>query len=150
MKNIKNKNIAIFISVVVVAFFFLFGHILFKFLPYEKDTVSVSSKESNLSFIDMTAGDGSEAKVGDSVTINFVLRSPEGDTIASSLYSGPVTFVLGGSNNLSGLDRSIVGMKVSGKRVIVIPPMYNYAFTENGPVKSETPLVFEVELLSIN
>lgn len=155
MKNTKNQNIAIFVSIVVVTFFFLFGQIFFKMISgdvntnIEKNDINLQN-DIDLSFVDMSLGQGERTAVsGDTVSLNFVLKSPTGDTIASSLDSGPVIVLLGKDTSLSGLDKSIIGMKVSGKRVVVIPAMYNYAYTQNGPVNSDTPLIFEVELVSI-
>lgn len=143
-----NKKIAIFISLITVSFFFLFGHFFSSLM--DNSSISVESNKNDLSFVDMQSGSGIEATYGSNVTINFVLRTPSGETVASSLYSGPLTFTIGKQDILSGLDRTIVGMKVSGKRVIVIPPMYVYAYSDSNPVTSDKPLVFEVELLSIN
>ncbi len=146
MKN-KNQNLAVFVGVLTIAFFFLFGHIFSRVL--NNDSALNDAGQSDLSFVDMSDGSGQEAVLGKEVSINFVLRTSSGETVASSLYSGPITFVLGTGQSMAGLEKAIVGMKVSGKRVIVIPPMYVYAYNELGPVKSDVPLVFEVELLSV-
>lgn len=146
MKN-KNQKIAVFISVLTISFFFLFGHFMSMFL----DNPQSDKKDSYLSFVDMSLGSGQQAENGQKVTINFVLKTTSGETIASSLYSGPISFVLGSGQSMAGLENAVLGMKVNGKRVVVIPPMYVYAYDNSGqPVTSDVPLVFEVELVSVN
>lgn len=108
------------------------------------------SAVDSLQKIDLSTGTGAEAKAGDTVTVNYTgALAKDGTIFESSLDSGqPATFGLG--QVIKGWSEGIPGMKVGGKRRLVIPS--GLAYGESGSGSSIPPnsdLVFDVELLGI-
>ena len=101
---------------------------------------------------DLEEGSGAEAKSGDTVTVQYVgVNYKTGKEFDASWGRGePFTFTLGGGEVISGWDEGIEGMKVGGRRELIIPPNHAYGSTGSPPVipPNET-LVFVVDLEAI-
>jgi peptidylprolyl isomerase len=100
---------------------------------------------------DETIGSGVEVKSGDTVTVNY-LGTLENGTKFDSSYdrNTPFTTQIGVGKVIKGWDEGIVGMKVGGKRKLIIPSSLGYGEQGAGNlIPPNTTLVFEVELLSI-
>lgn len=114
------------------------------------DFIPVEKTES-LQKIDTVVGTGQEAKEGDSVTAHYTgAVASTGIIFQSSLDTGsPVPFSLNGV--IDGWKNGVPGMKVGGKRRLVIPAVQAYG--SNPPAGSGIPvnadLVFDIELVSI-
>jgi len=108
--------------------------------------------ENGLQIQDLKVGTGSEAKAGDTISVNYV-GSLENGTVfdASSKHGGPATFQIGVGQLIKGWDIGIPGMKVGGKRKLVVPPSLGYGSQNvgNGLIPPNSTLVFEVELLVV-
>ncbi len=105
---------------------------------------------------DLVVGTGDEAVNGKTVTINYSVwlysdTAPEnkGTFIQSSPAGSPFSFVVGGNGVITGMNQGIVGMRVGGKRRLVLPPDLAYGSAGNGPIPPNATLVFEIELLSV-
>lgn len=101
---------------------------------------------------DLKTGTGAAAKTGDTVSVNYVgVNFKNGRQFDSSWDRGEAfTFPLGGGQVIKGWDRGIVGMKVGGRRMLVIPP--DLAYGDQAPdevIGANATLVFVVDLLSI-
>jgi|SRR5687767_7640575 len=108
---------------------------------------------------DLQIGSGAEAVNGRLVTVNYTgwaysTSAPDnkGNQFDSSLQPGrsPFSFVLGTGNAIQGFHRGVLGMRVGGRRRIVIPP--DLAYGNNPPsasIRANETLLFEVELLSV-
>jgi FKBP-type peptidyl-prolyl cis-trans isomerase len=59
----------------------------------------------------------------------------------------PMTFHLGAHEMIDGFDQAVTGMKVGGKRQVVLPPALGYP-NGNGPIPPNSSIVFEIELVS--
>ena len=101
---------------------------------------------------DLKVGDGAEAKTGDKVRVHYTGRLLKTHfKFDSSLDKGePFEFTLGEGDVIKGWDQGVVGMKVGGKRKLLIPAELGYG-KDGSPSKipADAPLVFEVELLAI-
>jgi len=107
---------------------------------------------TELKIEDLVEGDGAEAKAGDNVTVHYTGWTTDGAKFDSSLDSGqPFQFPLGAAMVIKGWDEGVAGMKVGGKRRLVIPADMAYGEQGSPPViPPNAVLVFEVELLGVN
>ena len=99
---------------------------------------------------DLTVGNGKEAKAGDTVTVNY-LGTLENGTKFDSSYdrNQPFTTQIGVGAVIKGWDEGIPGMKIGGKRKLIIPAQLGYGAQSAGTIPPNSVLVFEVELLGI-
>jgi FKBP-type peptidyl-prolyl cis-trans isomerase FkpA len=105
---------------------------------------------------DVTVGAGTQATTGRTVTVNYTgwLYTATGDHRgnkfdASSDHGQPFTFVLGG-NVITGWNQGVVGMRVGGKRTLLIPSGLGYGPAGNGSsIPANAALVFDIELLAV-
>jgi peptidylprolyl isomerase len=100
---------------------------------------------------DIVVGKGAEAKTGDTVSVHYVGTLTNGTEFDSSRKRGqPFVFTLGKGQVIRGWDQGVVGMKVGGKRKLVIPPALAYGEHGMGSViPPNSTLTFEVELMDI-
>ncbi len=106
---------------------------------------------TQLEIQDVTVGTGTEAVAGNQVTVNYTGELTDGTVFDSSLNPGrtPFTFTLGAGQVIQGWDEGVAGMKVGGKRILVIPASLGYGAQANGPIPANSTLIFQVELLSV-
>lgn len=101
---------------------------------------------------ELVEGDGAVAKAGDEVTVEYVgVGYESGEEFDASWGREPFTFQLGAGMVIPGWDQGVAGMKVGGRRELVIPP--DLAYGEAGAPPSIGPnetLIFVVDLLSVN
>ena len=100
---------------------------------------------------DEVVGTGAEAQAGDSVTVQYVGMLTNGTVFDASANHGTTgfTFTLGAGQVIKGWDEGVVGMKVGGKRELVIPASLGYGSQAVGPIPANSTLVFEVELTNV-
>lgn len=106
---------------------------------------------------DTLVGKGREAVAGKTVEVNYTgwlhdaaAKNQRGKQFDSSVGRGPFSFPLGGGRVIKGWDEGVVGMKVGGKRTLVIPPELGYgARGAGGVIPPGATLVFDVELLDV-
>jgi len=111
---------------------------------------AVPAAAAELMVEDLTVGDGPEAKSGDQVAVHYVGWLENGQKFDSSLDRGQkFVFQLGAAQVIRGWDEGIQGMRVGGKRKLVIPPEYGYGSLDLGVIPPNSTLIFEVELLGI-
>ena len=101
---------------------------------------------------DITVGDGPEAVSGQTVTVHYVgVAHSTGEEFDASWNRGePLSFQLGVGQVISGWDQGIAGMKVGGRRRLVIPP--NLAYGDRGAGSAIAPgetLIFVVDLVDV-
>ena len=105
---------------------------------------------SGLRITDLVIGDGAEASAGQTVSVNYRGTLANGTEFDSSYGRGPFSFPLGGGRVIQGWDEGVAGMKVGGKRKLVIPPDLAYGDRgAGGVIPPNATLTFEVELLRI-
>ena len=104
---------------------------------------------SGLRYQDLQTGAGPEAKAGDAVAVHYTGWLTDGTEFDGSIGGEPLTFQLGRRRVIDGWEEGIAGMRVGGKRKLVIPPSLAYGDQPNGPIPANSTLVFDVELIEI-
>jgi FKBP-type peptidyl-prolyl cis-trans isomerase len=99
---------------------------------------------------DIVVGDGAEAVPGKLISVHYTGTLEDGNKFDSSLDRGtPFEFVLGAGQVIKGWDEGFDGMKVGGKRRLVIPPEMGYGDADMGAIPPNSTLIFDVELLDV-
>ena len=111
----------------------------------------VTTTPSGLKYLDEVVGTGDEAKAGNRVSVHYTGTLESGRKFDSSRDRGePFEFDLGAGRVIRGWDEGVAGMRVGGKRRLVIPPELGYGSRGAGSViPPGATLVFEVELLGV-
>tara|TARA_Y100001968_G_scaffold267217_1_gene257074 strand:+ start:27 stop:659 length:633 start_codon:yes stop_codon:yes gene_type:complete len=113
-----------------------------------KDSILTAS---GLRITDLKIGDGAEATPGNKVSVNYKGMLENGKEFDSSYGRGPFNFPLGAGQVIKGWDEGVSGMKVGGKRKLVIPSELGYGSRgAGGVIPPNATLIFEVELLEVN
>jgi peptidylprolyl isomerase len=110
----------------------------------------MTTTPSGLQYRDEQVGTGQEAKRGDHVSVHYTGTLLDGKKFDSSRDRGqPFEFGLGAGMVIRGWDEGVAGMKIGGRRQLVIPPELGYGARAIGPIPPNSTLVFDVELLGI-
>ena len=110
---------------------------------------------SGLRYNDVVVGQGTEAKTGSMVTVHYTGRLTDGTQFDTSVGKAPLTFKVDGSTPeglrvIDGWNEGVKGMKVGGKRHLVIPPNIGYgAQGAQGVIPPNATLLFDIELLEV-
>lgn len=106
---------------------------------------------TELEIKDEVVGTGAEVKNGDSVEVNYLGTFLDGRKFDSSYDRNQTfNFTVGAGSVIKGWDTGLVGMKVGGKRILVIPADMAYGeMGSPGAIPPNTPLMFQIELVSI-
>lgn len=107
---------------------------------------------TELTIRDLVVGDGPEAQPGRVVQVHYV-----GVTVASGREfdsswerDSPFKFAVGGGRVIKGLDRGVRGMKVGGRREIIVPPRLGYGKqSPSALIPAGSTLIFVVDLLTV-
>jgi FKBP-type peptidyl-prolyl cis-trans isomerase FkpA len=110
--------------------------------------------------IDQVVGRGKEATIGSTVVVNYtgwfykpMATRQRGRKFDSSLDAGrtPLDFPLGAGRVIKGWDQGVTGMKVGGKRTLIIPSelAYGKRGAGGGAIPPDSDLIFDVELLEV-
>ena len=107
---------------------------------------------AELQITDIKAGDGAEAKAGDTVQVHYVgVAYSTGEECDSSYDRGdPLEFQLGVGRVIAGWDQGVQGMRVGGRRQLVIPP--HLAYGDRGAGNAIAPgetLIFVCDLVGV-
>ena len=107
---------------------------------------------TDLEVTDLVEGDGAEAASGSTVSVHYVgVAHSSGEEFDASYNRGtPLQFRLGIGQVISGWDTGVQGMKVGGRRRLVIPPHLGYGDRgAGGAIKPGETLIFVVDLLEV-
>lgn len=98
---------------------------------------------------DLTVGTGEPVSAGKMVAIHYAGSLPDGTQFdANGPADAPYVFRLGAGEVVPGFDEGVTGMRVGGKRQVVIPPVLGYGAEAHGPLPANAILVFTIELVS--
>ena len=154
----KKTVVAVVIAVVLVGILVGGGLVSGLFINGNKtqnttmqQPASSTSQTSQVQIQDTVVGTGDVAVAGKQITVNYTGVFQDGTKFDSSLDKGrtPFTFTLGAGQVIKGWDIGVEGMKVGGKRIIVVPPALGYGSTAYGPIPANSTLIFEVDLLGV-
>jgi FKBP-type peptidyl-prolyl cis-trans isomerase len=118
----------------------------------------LDATQPELTKIDVKQGNGAEAVAGRTVVVHYtgwLSDTSKPDSRGAKFDSSrdrnqPFSFVLGAGRVIKGWDEGVVGMRVGGKRTLVIPPQLGYgARGAGGVIPPNATLVFDVELLGV-
>jgi FKBP-type peptidyl-prolyl cis-trans isomerase FkpA len=115
------------------------------------DPTKLTAVPSGLKYQDLSAGQGAEAVEGRTAVVHYTGWLTSGQKFDSSRDRGePFAFRIGAGQVISGWDQGVAGMKVGGRRKLVIPAELGYGQGGAPPViPPGATLVFDVELLEI-
>lgn len=161
-KLTRNRWIAVCAAVVVGIIFYATG--TFGFFNNQGavnlDNFQAMDSTSNTSFSssvagfeiqDIVVGTGAEAKAGKILSVHYTGALTDGRVFDSSVNRGkPFEFTLGAGQVIAGWEKGFTGMKVGGKRRLVIPSDYAYGTKGvSGLIPPNSALIFEVNLLDV-
>jgi FKBP-type peptidyl-prolyl cis-trans isomerase len=153
----KNKNYGLLIiSLFFVGVAYYFTHISVPSTSSTSEEKNINLTEQNnttmgLKIENDVPGTGAEAVAGKTVSVHYVGTLLDGTKFDSSRDRGePFEFTLGAGQVIKGWDQGIAGMKVGGKRKLVIPPELGYgANGAGGVIPPNATLLFDVELMGV-
>lgn len=160
----RNQWIAVVAAIVVLALLMFEGSVRSFIESFTRNINTIPSTDMNsqntanenprtlasgLIIEDVVIGDGLEATPSSVVTVHYTGTLVNGTKFDSSLDRGtPFSFQLGVGYVIRGWDEGVAGMKVGGKRKLIIPPQLGYGSAAGHPLQNET-LLFEVEVLDV-
>lgn len=113
--------------------------------PAMAETSMAQATAAGLAITDLVVGAGAEAKTGTAVTVHYRGVFPDGTEFDSShKREKPFSFTLGAGEVVRGWDLGVRGMRVGGKRKLVVPPSLGY-----GEKPGARDMIFEIELLGV-
>jgi peptidylprolyl isomerase len=120
-----------------------------QFFQYEDYANSAGSL-----FQDIVVGDGTELATGDTANVIYTGWLTNGQVFDQSVpnESGELQsfeFTLGAGQVIPGWEQSVLGMKVGGKRRLIIPSQFGYGTAESANIPANSMLVFDVELVQV-
>lgn len=97
---------------------------------------------------DLVVGDGAVVVAGQEVDVYYDGRLANGSRFDATAPGNPFTFVVGRGRVIAGWDEGVAGMRIGGKRQLVIPPALGYGANGIGPIPPNAVLVFTVEVVA--
>lgn len=154
MKKLTFKEaVAVAASIGVIGFLLFGSSIIALFNPSNSRASSTAMKTpaTGVTTEDIIVGTGDIAKAGDTITVNYVGTLTDGKVFDSSYdRKQPFTFILGQGKVIRGWEEGFKGMRVGGKRRLIIAPDYGYGAQSIGPIPANSVLIFDVELLNVS
>jgi FKBP-type peptidyl-prolyl cis-trans isomerase len=119
------------------------------FAPELQVDLPASTKSaSGLYYRDIAPGNGPTIAPGQQVSVFYTGWLTNGRQFDSNAGGSPFGFRLGAREVIDGWDQGVAGMRVGGKRQLIIPPALGYGPSGSGPIPPNAILVFNVEVIS--
>jgi peptidylprolyl isomerase len=117
----------------------------------EKKGEKVITTDSGLKYVDVVVGTGASPVKGKQVKVHYTGTLENGTKFDSSVdRKQPFSFIIGVGQVIKGWDEGVMGMKVGGKRKLIIPANLGYgARGAGGVIPPNATLLFDVELLDV-
>jgi FKBP-type peptidyl-prolyl cis-trans isomerase FkpA len=114
------------------------------------DLSAMTQTNSGLYLLDLVVGEGEEAVPQQTVTVHYTGWFLDGEKFDSSVDKGETfEFPLGAGGVIAGWDEGVAGMRIGGKRRLVIPPELAYGAAGRSGIPPNSTLVFDVELFGV-
>jgi peptidylprolyl isomerase len=111
----------------------------------------MQTSSTGLQWKDVVVGTDAEVKNGSTVSVHYTGTLVNGAKFDSSYDRGePFTVIVGAGQVIPGWEEGLLGMKVGGKRELVIPPSLAYGSRDLGVIPPNSTLQFVVEVISVN
>ena len=144
----KNQWIAV-ISGMALLGYLLFSNIVIDLFNLSTMETTNPTPQGGIVVTEVSVGSGVQVKPGDVLTVHYVGTLADGRVFDSSLdRNSPFTFTLGVGQVIRGWDEGLAGMRVGGRRTLIISPEYGYGSQAAGPIPPNSTLRFEVQLLN--
>lgn len=121
-------------------------------LPAGTDTVTAAN---GLKYAEITVGTGTVAEANDQVAVHYTGWLANGTGFDTSVGFQPLAFTLGQNLFLKGFEQGIIGMRVGGKRRVIIPPSLGYGAVEvrddrgRVVIPANSTLIFDISLVAV-
>jgi FKBP-type peptidyl-prolyl cis-trans isomerase len=116
----------------------------------DKPEEKVIKTDSGLKYVELKEGTGERAREGDSVEVHYTGWLKDGTKFDSSVGKDPLPVTIGKTRVIKGWTEGLQGMRVGGKRRLIIPPDLAYGKRGYPPViPADAELTFEIELVKI-
>ena len=113
------------------------------------DLQGMEARPSGLYVQDLLVGEGIRADSGDIARVRYTGWLPSGAEFDSGGEAAPFEAALGYGRVIAGWDQGVVGMRVGGRRKLIVPPALGYGDMGRGRIPANSTLIFEVELLGV-
>ncbi len=113
------------------------------------DTSAGQTRPSGLWVHEAKSGDGAQAALGDQVSVHYTVWLTNGTQVDSSAGKPPASFRLAEGSLIKGWLEGVPGMKVGGKRYLVVPPELAYGAAGRQGIPPNSVLAFEIELVGV-
>lgn len=151
------KNELLWAIIILIIFFAGAWYATNRVPPYAEPETNTNmepaqnqAQATELKITDTVIGTGTEAVAGKKITVHYTGTLLDGTKFDSSVDRGdPFVFTLGAGQVIQGWDQGFAGMKVGGKRELVIPPEMGYGSISMGKIPANSTLKFQVELLKV-
>lgn len=151
--SFKKLSIIIIVLVILVGGYSVFSdkqETVTKYTDTNPATQNMATDSAKLQIEDIKVGEGREVTSGDTVVMHYSGTLEDGTKFDSSYDRGtPFETRIGVGQVIEGWDMGVPGIKIGGKRKLVIPPALGYGERGIGPIPPNATLIFEVELLDI-
>jgi peptidylprolyl isomerase len=117
--------------------------------PQAVDEGDYTVTDSGLKIYDLEEGDGPVVEPGQQVSVHYTGWLEDGTSFDSSIGSQPFSLVVGTGSVIQGWDEGLLGMKLGGRRQLIIPADLAYGEDGSGPIPPNAVLIFEVEIVDV-